>query len=292
MIIVTGGSGQLGRAIVEHLLQRVDPAHVGVSVRDPSKVGDLAARGVRVRAADFNDATSLRAAFEGATQVLLVSSNGRSVGADPVAQHRTAIAVARDVGARRILYTSHQAASLTSAFGPARDHAATEALLEASQVPFTTLRNGYYATALRLLLGDAPQTGVLRVPADGRVSWTAPADLAEAAAVILSQEGRFDGRLTLTGAEAPDLTEVAQHASELTGRPIERVAVSDDEYAASVVARGMPAGAAKVLLSIFVAGRAGEFERVDPTLPRLLARPPRTVREALAGFLSSGATKR
>ncbi len=283
MIIVTGGSGQLGHAILEALLQRVDPAQVGVSVRDPTKVEDLSKRGVRVRQADFNDANSLRFAFEGASQVLLVSSNAAAGGGDPIPQHRTAIAAARDAGARRILYTSHQAASPESAFSPARDHATTEALLEAAKMPFTSLRNGFYATTVGRLLGNALETGELKAPADGKVSWTTPADLAEAAAVILSSEGQFDGPVTLTASEALDLADIATIASDVTGRAIKRVTVSDEEYSASLVARGVPAGGAKILLSIHTASRAGEFSMVDPTLEKLLGRKPMTVREVLAG---------
>jgi len=185
------------------------------------------------------------------------------------------------VGVRRILYTSHQAASPTSAFGPARHHAATEALLEAEKIPFTSLRNGFYSTTVHMLLGDAMKSGELNVPADGKVSWTAPADLAEAAAVILADEAKFDGPVTLTASEALDLTEVATIASEVGGRAVKRSNVTDAEYTASLAARGLPAGAAKMLLSIFAASRAKEFERVDPTLEKLLGRRPMTVREAL-----------
>ncbi len=287
MIIVTGGSGQLGRDIVERLLKRVDSARVAVSVRDPRKVDDLSKRGVRVRKADFNDASSLRAAFEGASQVLLVSSNARAFGGDPVAQHRTAIDAARDAGARRILYTSHQAASPTSAFGPARDHATTEGLLAASNLPFTSLRNGFYANTVSRLLGDAAKTGELKAPADGKVSWTAHADLAEAAALILANEGSFDGRVTLTASEAIDLAEVAAIASELAGRAIKRVTISDEEYAAAMAARGMAEGAARVSLAIFTASRAGEFAKVDPPLEKLLGRKPKSVRELLASAKST-----
>jgi uncharacterized protein YbjT (DUF2867 family) len=278
MIVVTGASGKLGRAIVDRLLERVEPAQLCVSVRDSSKVKDLAERGVRVRQADFDDANSLRLAFEGASQVLLVSSNAGAFGGDPVAQHRNAISAARAAGARRILYTSHQAASPSSAFGPARHHAATEALLEAAGVPFTSLRNGFYSTTVPLLLGDATKTGEWRVPAGGKASWTAPPDLAEAAAIILtSQPGRFDGPITLTASEAPDLAEVAEIASKQSGRKIQLTTISDEEYRTSLLARGTPIGIAELTLSIFVAMRQGEFALVDPTLQTVLARKPRAL---------------
>lgn len=283
MIIVTGGSGKLGHAIVMRLLERVEPSRLGVSVRDPEKVDDLAKRGVSVRQADFEDASSMRAAFEGATKVILVSSNAAAFGGDPIAQHRNAISAARDAGVGRIFYTSHQAASPTSAFDPARDHATTERMLGEAKIPFTSLRNGYYASTVAMLLGDAVKTGELKAPEDGKVSWTAPADLAEAAAILATGGGeRIDGPITLTAAETFDLVAVAALAAEIFGRPVKRVRVSDEDYVAALLARGLPAGAAKLFLSSFVASRAGEFDCVDPTLQKLLGRQPTPLRDVLA----------
>ena len=285
MIIVTGANGQLGRAIVERLLERLPAAQLGVSVRKPEEAAALHARGVRVRRGDFADAASLRHAFADATQILIVSA--ATTGEAALHQHRTAIEAARDAGARRILYTSHMGASPASAFSPMPDHAATEALLQASGVPFTSLRNGFYADSGLQLMGQALQTGTIVAPADGPVSWTAHADLAEAAALALTDEGHFDGPTPpLTGSRAQDLADLAAIASELTGRPITRVTVSDDEYRAALVARGVPEARADMLVGLFVASRRGEFAAVDPALERLLGRPPRSIRDVLAARLA------
>ncbi|MGH3378238.1 MAG: NAD(P)H-binding protein, partial [Actinoallomurus sp.] len=122
MIIITGATGRLGSLIVHHLLERVPADQVGVSVRDPGRAADLAGRGVRVRRGDFTDPGSLAAAFEGAAQVLIVSAN--ETGGAAVAQHTAAIDAARAAGAKRLLYTSHQAAGADSLFAPMPDHAA------------------------------------------------------------------------------------------------------------------------------------------------------------------------
>src|SRR5439155_21512712 len=126
MIIVTGANGKLGRAVVERLLRLVPAERVGVSVRDLEKARELKERGVRVRRGDFDNAVSLTHAFEGVSQVLIVSS--ASLGETAVRQHRTAIDIARKAGAHRILYTSHMSSSPTSPFPPMVDHVATEAL--------------------------------------------------------------------------------------------------------------------------------------------------------------------
>lgn len=283
MIIVTGATGHLGRAIVEQLVGRLPAERVGVSVRDPSRASDLAALGVRVRRGDFAEPASLAHAFEGATQVLVVSSNAAAYGGDPLAQHRAAIEASRAAGARRVVYTSHMGASAASQFPPMLDHAATEAMLRESGLAWTALRNGFYTSSGLALAGDGWRTGLIEAPADGEVSWTAHADLAEAAAIVLTGEGRFDGPTPpLTGAEALDLDDLAALGSEHLGRPVRRQVLADDEQQARMSARGAPAGAVRLVLGLYRASRAGEFAAVDPTLARLLGRRPTSVREVLA----------
>ncbi|WP_055619941.1 SDR family oxidoreductase [Streptomyces sp. JHA19] len=273
MIIVTGATGKLGRRVVERLLERVPAGHVGVSVRDPGKAQDLAGRGVRVRQGDFDDPASLVHAFEGAEQLLLVSLD--RAGEDCVAGHRTAIdaAVKADVG--RILYTSQMGATHDSRFQPCRDHAATEDLLRATGLPWTALRNGFYASSALQFLEAAPRTGDIALPADGPVAWTGHDDLAEATAAILTGEARFDGPTPpLTGAAALDLDTIAEIASRVTGRPFTRTVVPDDAYREQILAHGAPSHLADLLLSVFAAARNGEFTAVAPTLAGLIGRAP------------------
>lgn len=280
MIVITGATGQLGRGIVEALLERVPADQVGVSVRDTDKAGGLSDRGVRVRHGDFEDKGSLHHAFEGAEQVLIVSAN--TTGEDALRQHRTAIAAAREAGSRRILYTSHMGSNPASPFAPMPDHATTEDELEASGVAFTSLRNGFYAATALRFLEQAVETGRLIAPEDGPVSWTDHADLAEVAALALAGDTRLDGLTPpLTASEALDLADIATLASELTGREITRVTVSDEDYRAGMVAHGVPAAQADMLVGLFAASRQGEFAAVDPTLERLLGRPPISMRDVL-----------
>jgi uncharacterized protein YbjT (DUF2867 family) len=218
MIIVTGATGELGRRIVERLLTRVPAHQVGVSVRDPEKAKALADRGVRVRRGSFTDPDSLAHAFEDASQVLIVSVD--KMGDEVLKQHRVAIDAAVAASARRILYTSQMGASGSSRFQACRDHVATEEALAACGVPYTSLRNGFYATSALHFLGHALETGSVALPADGPASWTAHADLAEAAAVILADEGRFDGPTPpLTGAQALSFADITSIATDLRDGP-------------------------------------------------------------------------
>ncbi|GAA2054168.1 SDR family oxidoreductase [Williamsia deligens] len=279
MIVITGATGALNGATVRHLLDRVPASSLAVVTRDPDRAREFSDRGVEVRRGDYADPSSLPAAFDGADQLLLVSSNDPF--ADAVALHGAAVdaAVAARVG--RVLYTSHQGAAPDSPFGPARDHAATESLLAESGLPWTSLRNGFYAHSLDLLAGPWRETGVIVVPADGPVSWTWREDSAEAAAAVLLDEGSHDGAVTLTAAQAHTFAEVASIASEVVGRPIRVEVVEPERWVADKVAAGMPEPQARFTLGMFQAAEQGYFAGVDPLLSQLLGRPPRRVREVL-----------
>ena len=286
MIVITGATGQLGSLIVASLLERVPAEEVGVSVRDPGRAADLDERGVRVRRGDFNEPNSLAGAFEGATQVLIVSAN--EIGGNAVDAHIAAIDAARAAGAERILYTSHQDASADSLFAPMRDHAATEEYLAETGTPFTSLRNGFYATTVPSILGQALTTGDIVAPADGPVSWTTPSDLAEAAAIILADPGRFDGATPpLTAPDVFDLDDVAGILTKLTGRTIRRAVADDDEWAAGLTAHGAPEALATMMLGMFRAARHGEFSATSPTLGDLLGRPATPLSSFLEGVAAA-----
>ncbi|MGW3289008.1 SDR family oxidoreductase [Streptomyces sp. NPDC001002] len=280
MIIVTGATGKLGRRTVERLLERVPADRVGISVRDPRKAQDLADRGVRVRQGNFDDPTSLAHSFEGAEQLLLVSLD--RTGQECVSGHRAAIDAAVRAGVGRILYTSQMGAAHDSRFQACRDHAQTEDMLHATGLPWTALRNGFYASSALHFLEPTRRTGDIALPADGPVAWTGHDDLAEATSVILAKEAHFEGPTPpLTGPAALDFDTIAEIASETTGRSFTRTVVPDDVFRDQALAHGAPAPIADLLLSIFTAARNGEFTAVDSTLAELIGRKPATFRTQL-----------
>ena len=280
MIVITGATGQLNGATVDHLLKLVPAKEIAVAVRDPSKAQRFADLGIAVRQGDYADPASLLGAFEGADQLLLVSSN--DPGADAVSLHRTAIDAAVRAKVGRILYTSHQGAALDTPFGPGRDHAMTERLLAESGVAWTSLRNGFYAHSLNWLMGPWRETGSIIVPADGPVSWTAHEDAAEAAALILASNGAYEGLTTITAPVAPTFEEIAAIATELTGRSIGFTVMDQDEWIAAQVAAGQKEFMARFMLGMYQAAQRGYFAGTDPLLSTLLGREPRSVRTLLA----------
>lgn len=287
MIVVTGANGQLGQDIIHQLLGKMRSEQIVASVRNPENASALKAMGISIRKGDFNNPNELRATFAQAEQVLLVSVN--LLGAPALRLHEDAINAARLAGTGRILYTSHMGARADSPFLPAIDHAATETMLANVGTGFTSLRHGFYAESGMHMIGGSLSTGELRVPEDGPVSWTTRGDLAEADAIILTQEGRFNGiSPPLTAPEAFTMADLAEIASQLTGREIKHVPLTDEQWLKETVAQGRPAYLAELLLGMYKASRRGDFATVDPTLEQLLGRRPVTMRDVLtANLLSS-----
>ena len=150
-IVVTGATGQLGRLVVQALVQRGVPAEQIIATgRRTQALPDLADRGVVVRRADFNDQASLPEAFAGADKLLLVSG---SEAGQRVRQHANAINAAKAAGVGFLAYTSGVRAN-TSTLLVMKDHRATEGLLAEAGVP--------HARAVQLLV-----SGELHRPAAG-----------------------------------------------------------------------------------------------------------------------------
>lgn len=156
--VVVGATGHLGRLVVESLLERgVDPAEVVATGRSVERIADLAERGVRVERFDFGSVPETVPWLAAGDVLLLVS--GSEVGRR-VPQHQAVTDLARRAGVARLVYTSAPAADDT-ALVVAPEHAATEALIRESGLPFTFLRNGWYTENYRTTFDQARATGVV-----------------------------------------------------------------------------------------------------------------------------------
>lgn len=278
-IVVTGATGHLGRLVIEALLDRNVPADEIVAAgRDLTRIRDLADRGVRLAGIDYADAGSLSTAFTGADRVLLVSSS--AVG-ERVEHHRNAIDAARDAGVELIGYTSIANADHT-AMQLATEHQATEKLLEESGVPYAVLRNGWYLENYTDQLPVYLQHGaVLGSAGDGRVSAATRADLAEAAAVVLTSADQGGQVYELGGDEAFTLTELAEVITEATNRPVSYRDLPAEQYAQALVDVGVPSAFATVLADSDLGIARGNLLMTSGDLSRLLGRPTTTLSAAV-----------
>lgn len=280
MIAVTGASGQLGRLVIDALLNRVAPGEIVALVRTPDSVSDLAAKGVQVRAFDYDAPETLAPALAGVNRLLLISGNavGRRV-----PQHDAVIGAAKAAGVSLIAYTS----ILNAEHSPmllAAEHKATEALLAASGLDTALLRNGWYTENYLMGAGAAVEHGVLLGSSDdGIISSAARTDYAEAAATVLVRG--LTGTFELAGDAGFSQAELAAALAEISGKPVVYQNLPQADYAAALEQVGLPGPYAAILADSDARAGEGALFDASGTLSQLIGRPTTPWRETIAAGL-------
>jgi NAD(P)H dehydrogenase (quinone) len=283
-IVIAGATGQLGRHVVEALLERdVPAAQIVAAGRSIGKLADLEARGVQVRAMDYTDAASVAKALEGATKVLLIS--GSEVG-QRIEQHRTVIEAAKAEGVEFIAYTSIANAD-TTAMLLAVEHQATENLLKDAGIPFALLRNGWYLeNYTEQLQGTLAQGALAGSAGEGKVSAASRRDYAEAAAAVLVAENQAGKVYELGGDHAFSLAELAQEISTAANQAVAYQDLPASDYAGLLAGFGVPQAFADILADSDLGIARGDLLVSGSDLRQLIGRPttpmPAAVRSALA----------
>ena len=239
-IVITGASGNYGRGLTDRLIAAGRAGDLILITRSPEKLADRAAQGCTVRYGDFDKPETLAEAVQGADKMLLIS--GTRVGAR-VAQHKAAIDAAAAAGVRHVAYTSF--IGIDDPANPAEvrhDHAETEALIRASGMAWTMLRDAHYADAMILMAGvGVMQSGQwVSNAGEGLEAMVWRDDCIASAAAVLLGEGHEGKVYTITGPELQTFREVAVLMAEITGRPVEYVSTTDDEQYAMFDAMGIP----------------------------------------------------
>lgn len=283
VIAVTGATGQFGAAAVRTLLARgVAADSIVAVVRNADKAADLAAQGVTVRVADYTDPGALRTALDAVNRLLLVS--GSEVG-QREAQHRNVIAAAEAAGVSLIAYTSLLKAD-TSTIGLAPEHVATERMLADSPVAAVVLRNTWYWENYASSIESAAQSGVLLGSGDhGRIAGAARADLAEAAALVISApDGSADvkdGTVLELAGPAVSYAELADVIARVSGAEVTYRNVTSAEHAEVLTGAGLPAPVVDLLVNADAGIARGDLFSDSDDLARVLGRAPLTAAEAL-----------
>lgn len=284
-IVVTGATGQLGRHVIQALLERNVPAEQIVAAgRSTDKLADFAGQGVVVRTIDYSDAASVAAALNGARRVLLIS--GSEVG-QRVEQHRTVIEAAKAEGVELLAYTSIANADTTS-MKLAGEHQATEAILRESGVPFVLLRNGWYLeNYTEQLPGTLAQGAIAGSAGDGKVSGAARADYAHAAAAVLVAEGQAGKVYELGGDEAFTMADLAAEISAATGKDIRYNNMPAEDYAGLLTSVGVPEAFAEILADSDLGIARGDLLVSTGDLQRLIGRTTTSLTDAVRSAAAS-----
>ncbi len=269
-VLVTGATGNVGGAAARSLLAAGLP--VRVAGTDPARLRARfpAAEAVHL---DFLDARTFPAAVAGAGGLFLLRP-------PPISRVGPTLNALVDVAARQ--RTGHVVfASVTGAdTNRIVPHHRVETHLRTAGVPWTVLRPGFFAQNL----GDAYRRDIreqnrIFLPAGrGRAAFIDTRDIGDVAAAVFADPAPHrEAGYTLTGPEALDFDAVAALLTEVLGRPVRYEQATVPAYLRHVRRQGSGLVQAIVQTVLHAGLRRGQAERVDPTLPRLLGRPARTL---------------
>lgn len=295
-IIITGASGQFGRATAERLLSELPASELILTTRKPASLADLAARGAQVRYADFDDESSLPAAFSGGRRMLLIST--ARVGSR-VQQHANAIRAAVAAGVAHITYTSVLGAAAPG--NPAivtLDHRATEKLIENSGARWTILRDSQYSEAVAGAIVPAALSagGVPDNSHDGRIAFVSREDCVACACAALLRPEEENEAYDITGPELLSIPLAIQLASKVSGVPIQYKYASDEEMFAYFDGLGVPRHASDTptgnpipwssddMVSFGRSIREGYFNVLSDSVEKLTGRKPRSLLSVFQQF--------
>ncbi|HEX4002435.1 MAG TPA: SDR family oxidoreductase [Candidatus Acidoferrales bacterium] len=300
-IVITGASGSYGRQVTGLLLEKLPAPDLILVTRNPAALAPLAARGVQVRAGDFDKPETLVAALAGAEKMLLIST--LAVGPRRQKQHRAAVEAAGKAGVKHIVYTSSVGIHPRSPSLACGDHYVTEELLRRSGVAFTFLRDAQYAEIIATMIAPmAVQMGKLVMSTgSGCMAFVSKKDCVASAAAVLTSAGHEGAAYEITGPELYTFADAAALASELSGKPVEYVGVTPEEKLALFDAAGVPReyveGMANddgtgvwgslEMLSYERAVREHYFSVCSHHVQLLTGRPARTLREVFVANAAS-----
>jgi NAD(P)H dehydrogenase (quinone) len=286
MILVTGAAGKTGMAVIKALAAR--GGAVRALVRHADRSDAVAAQGAReIAVGAFEDAVALAAAMYGARAIYHICPN---VSPHEISYARALIAAAKAAGVPRFVYHSvlhTQIEAMPHHWAKLR----VEELLLASGLALTVLQPTAYMQNILAGWRSIVDDGIYRVPypVDTRISLADLRDVAEAAAIVLTEEGHEGATYELVATPALTQSKVAETLSFAIGRPVRAVAETVETWETRARAAGMGDYQRETLAAMFRSYAAQGLVGNTNVLAWLLRRSPTTLAQFAAEALRAGA---
>jgi len=283
MILVTGATGHLGTATIEHLLKNTTAGNIVAFARDENKAWHLKEKGVEVRIGNFDDTASLDKAMQGIEKVLLIST----IDHHRIQQHKNVIDAAKKASIKHIAYTGVSLKDVnTSAIKILMEsHFQTEDYIKESGLAYTFLRNTLYTDIIPMHVGEKVfETGIFVPAGNGKVPYALRREMGEAAANALLQNGHENKTYEITGSELYSYSDVAQTLSELSGKNIAYTDVEATAFSEQLKQGGVPDFLAFLKTGFATDIKNNQFGIVSKDLETLIGRKPTSLKDSLKGI--------
>ncbi len=270
-ILVTGATSNYGSAIIQNL--KAIGADIRALVHTESKAQGFRDVGVEVVVADFLRPETLDAALEGVDKVFLYTPLSPDL-AKMASNH---IAVARRAGKPHIVRVSEKSPEPVSALRVGAQNAKVNAELEASGLPYTSLRPTFYMQNTLLAAQSVASAGMIYMPTeDAKFAMIDLRDAVEAATKVLTTPGHEGQTYALTGPALLSFHDVASALSNALGKDVKYVNVPMDAARESIIGMGISEWTAEAFCEYFENYRKGGSASVSNDFEKLTGHPHRS----------------
>lgn len=272
MILVTGATGHLGQSVVQQLKQHLSKNEFAVLARNKDKAKSYINEHIEVRLADFNEPQTLEDTFKGIDKLLLISTMEQN----RFEQHQHVIDAAKKSGVKHIVYTSLAIQNIeTSAVKDLMiSHFQTEEYIKQSGLTYTILRNTMYAEAIPQIIGErALEMGIHVAGGDGKVPYVLRAELGEATANLLMQNGHENQTYDFVGSHAYSYQDIAELLSKIKAEKVDYQELNNDAYRELLKNIGLPEFLIYLTHGTVLDIQQHQYEVHSPILEELLGRP-------------------
>ena len=277
-IAITGATGQLGQLVIQALLTHVSADNIVALVRNENKALELKQQNIELRHFDYDSPETLVPALTGIDKLLLISANeiGRRT-----AQHQAVIEAARNAKVPYIAYTSLLRAN-TSPLGLAQEHRETEALIQASGLTYTFLRNNWYSeNYIASAVQNAASGQLFSAAKDGKISSASRADYAEAAAIVLASTDHDNKTYELAGSENFTKADLAKFMEQASGKKVSHIELSASDLTQGLQRGGLPETLISVIVDADIRTAQGAMYSESKDLEKLIGRKPITIQSQI-----------
>jgi uncharacterized protein YbjT (DUF2867 family) len=282
MILVTGATSAVGKAVIKELLAR--KVSVRAFVRKPVDAAKLQAQGVEAFLGDMTKQASVTQALQGIESVYLIT---------PVAEQLLEteglwVQEGKKAGLRHLIKQSEIGADPQALSPLLQDHGRAEDAIRTSGVPSTILRTLYFMQNFAPMYAHSIITrGMIYAPlADARMSYVDARDVGAVAARLLTKEGHHYQEYEVTGPEAITCTQLAEIFSSLLHTPVHYATISDEETEKALLGRYSP-WRARAVVTLLQFYRQGGGNLVTPVVDEVTGRKPGTAAAFISEHLQS-----
>ncbi len=235
MIVIIGASGAVGVPTIRHLARR----GAGIRALTSSEASAERLQGLGVGetlVGDFRDDDDVRRVVDGADKVFLVTPRFTE---DEAEIGLRVVAASQAAGVAHLVFSSAFHPQMRQMSHHWSKLLIEEAVIE-SGLAFTILQPSMFMQNAGVEWNSITTDGVYPRPysPDRKMSLVDTADLGEAAAIVLTEDGYAGATFELCGPDSPSHAEMAAVFSQVLGREIRAVQRSLDEWRVWARARG------------------------------------------------------